>query len=486
MDKVKPLYIPKNKKWKGLTIYCNACKRNIKEVCKRNQKDILQCPHLEKHVFKLYMWEKGGKGKRITKSFTTRIYEEAVHQAIQSEERIKNEKRDININKITVTEKGGENRQGEKNDETPEFLLDAIARYIGWLYNEDVPEFAVRKRSDEYIIDVERGLKFMVENLIKKNNDVSSLTMKDINKRIIGEIYKGLQEKEYGIRSINKHLSYYESFVNWYKQEYDPAIRNWFEIIPREKVVSQREIVTQEEYDRLLNQITSENGLKYYDKGVKRIRNLYYPWLGDGIKLGLLTGRRRNELINLKFENIVSDSNGISYIRIEDFKTNRIKNRSKEAKKYIEIPVTNSLKNLLDELGYEKYKNSNAYVLAPEIKMSRTKVMSDALSRGFSHYFSQISDREGVTFKSLRKTYITQLTIFLGDNAKLITGHADSKVIEDFYLNKEMILKTAKGFEVYPEEQNRRAELEQTRDNTKTKDVSNEKQNGIGSDIELA
>jgi hypothetical protein len=67
----------------------------------------------------------------------------------------------------------------------------------------------------------------------------------------------------------------------------------------------------------------------------------------------------------------------------------------------------------------------------------------------------------------LRKTYITNLSLYMGGNAKAITGHSDDAVIDKHYLNKRAIAKVAQGYQVFPNEINRKHELEQIRTNSK-------------------
>ena len=89
---------------------------------------------------------------------------------------------------------------------------------------------------------------------------------------------------------------------------------------------------------------------------------------------------------------------------MEDYKVkNRIQNRiSDEEKKFNYIPITESLGKLLDELGYKKYLNTDSFILAPDIKISRGRIVSDTLSRGFSHYYDQLNTSRKLTFKSIK------------------------------------------------------------------------------------
>ena len=123
---------------------------------------------------------------------------------------------------------------------------------------------------------------------------------------------------------------------------------------------------------------------------------------------------------------------------------------------------------LLLELGYEKYKGTDKYILAPELETDRKDVMPVTLSRAFSHYYDQLNTGKHLKYKSLRKTYITNLSIYMSGNAKAITGHSDDAVIERHYLDKIVIAKAAQGYEVWAV-QNREQELQNVRDESNSK-----------------
>jgi hypothetical protein len=156
---------------------------------------------------------------------------------------------------------------------------------------------------------------------------------------------------------------------------------------------------------------------------------------------------------------------------VEDFKVNRIQKRTSiKVKKYVPIPITERLRNLLIELGYDRNQNTDNFILAPEVINNRRKVMSDTLSRSFSHYYDQLNTGKHLTFKCLRKTYITNLQIYMGgNNTKSITGHSDNQVIERNYIDKKEVAKAARGFNVFPDEIERKDELTDLRKDTQTK-----------------
>lgn len=457
-----PLHIPGNKKYRGLTVFCNKCKRDISNTCGENGKSLVTCINGDKHVFKLYLHTEGTRNSRKTKAFKTRDVNEAIKQAIEFEKQVKEK---VDLDHISKIPKPLESAVAV---EIPVLLVNALARYIGWLNNEGVPVHRRKQRSEEHIKDVERAFESLVFALKKGGYNVSKIAIDSIDDKMVGEIYNYLiTEKNFSNRSFNKYFGYYTSFLKWFCEEYNVPIRNWFEKVNRKKTNSNPQSISKEEFMSLLKMITPENGIKEYSSGKKTKRNLYRPWLKNGLRLAIETGRRREEIVNLKFNNIISDTDGNSFISVEDFKVNRIQNRiTEEEKKYIYIPITKSLEQLLVELNFKENQGKDIYILAPEITINR-KDMCDVLSRGFSHYYSQLSSDKKLSFKSLRKTYITNLSIFMGGNAKAITQHSDDAVIERHYLDKQALAKAAKGFQVFSDEPERKRELAQTRNSKK-------------------
>ena len=350
-------------------------------------------------------------------------------------------------------------------------LIHALARYIGWLHNEGVPAHRRKERSTENIKDVERAMRLLVECLRKAGYNINQISVTEITDEMIGKVYEYLlEEKQFGNRNFNKYFSYYTSFLKWYGEEYDVPVRNWFERVKRKKVNTNPESITEEEFNALLEIITPENGIPKYDSKYKPSRQLYRSWLKNGFRLALFTGRHREEIINLKFNDIGLNSDETVYVKVQDYKVNRIQNRnSDEEKKYIWIPVTSELRSLLLEFGLEKYKETNEFILAPEIKTNRTKGMSEALSKGFSHFFDQLNSKKKLTFKSLRKTYITLVDMYLSGNAKAVTGHSRDSVLDDHYIDrKKVVAKVAQRFGVLSKVDLRKNELETIRNESIT------------------
>jgi integrase len=410
----------------------------------------------------VYVHVPGTDNARRTKKLETRDVNEAIKQAMDFEKNVKAEN-----NKIVVTRQEGKH---DEKDNIPYLLVHAIARYSAWLRNENVPEHLQQERSEDYVQDIERKLKLLIQCLDHKGYDLNSFRVDQINNETVGHVFSFLKnERNFSARTFNKHFSYYTSFLKWFTEEYYP-VKSWFMRVDKMPTGSDPEAITKDEYEALLNKVTPENGIEKYDTGVKEVRNFYRPFLKRAFSLALLTGARREELIKMKFNCIKRDEENRGHIRIEDFKINHIQKRKTEKdKKYKKIPLTKSLCELLDEMGYKDFKGTDNYILAPEIK-SRGEAMCDLLSRSFTHYYKQLNTGRHLTFKSFRKAYITALSVYTrGANVMDYTGHKNERTIEQHYKDKSVIAKSLWDFEVFSAESERNNELEQVRSKSLTK-----------------
>ena len=444
----------------GIVLYCNHCRRNLtKDICEETGKSLKQCEFADMHRYKIYVRVPGTKNERKTKNLESRNYLDAVKEGIVfRDEVINNSKRIQQKEKETefVTKK-------EISQAKPQLLKHALAKYLGFLHNEGIPGFLVKERSHDHLKNVELAIKSLIECLKENGYNLNELRVNEIDDYLVGHVYDYLvKERKFSNRTTNKYLSYYTSFLNNYIENYNSLQRNWFKRAPREKTETNPETITSEEFENLLKNITRENGVRECN-GVKPKRNLYREWLKNAFRLALETGCRREELVTLKWLNIEGEE-GKQYIAVENIKVNRIQKRANERKRYTYIPLTESLRNLLNELGYEKYRYSDNYILAPELILNRGRVMSDTLSKAFSHYYDQLGTGRNLTFRCLRKTTFTALKIYMGGGSiKERTGHSDDRVIDEYYIDKKQIAMSLNNFSVFSKESGRKEELGEIR-----------------------
>lgn len=460
MENKEPLDYPKSKQRTNLFAHCGFCKMNLStDICFENGKKLKYCEHLDKHYFKVYVKVPGTNNKRKTKKLDTRDADEAIKMAIDFEREVKGS--------VTQGYKAQEiNRELIKTNENSFPLYRVFAKYLAYLNNEGLPDSLKKERDKDYIKDIERAYTYLVESMSRKGYDMNTFSVFDIDYIFVGRVVDELKAKNYSNRTINKHLTYFTSAVKWYSEYSGKTVRNFFKhrrfdtnYIPKQ--------FPREEFEALLKQITPENGLGY-DNGIKPRRNYFYPWLVYAFRLALETGRRREELTTMKWSDIQLVK-GKLCIQVLDIKVNRIKKRLTEAeKRYNPTPVTPELMQLLNEMGYEKYKGTDNFILAPEVNISRGKVMCNILSRSFAHYYKQLNTGKKLTFKSFRKTRFTEYQWKFGDNARFITGHTSTNILGTRYVDRnEIAAKAVDMMDAQNESQNQ-MELKKVREESKT------------------
>ena len=195
------------------------------------------------------------------------------------------------------------------------------------------------------------------------------------------------------------------------------------------------ETITEEEFKRILEVVdTIDPIVKLGGEG--KIENRYKPFLKDGFKLFLLTGGRREEVVNLKWSDIYSTPQGVKLFIIDNLKVKRIKKDNKERKKYIGINA--DLEDFLIELGMNEKIGNDEYILSPKRDRS-TKTMMNDLSRGFTHYKNGAGIKKDISLSNLRKTYLTWHHQILGDDTGLVSSHSTTHVLDKYYLDPKVL-----------------------------------------------
>ena len=159
----------------------------------------------------------------------------------------------------------------------------------------------------------------------------------------------------------------------------------------------------------------------------------------DAFSMGLYTGLRREELFSLKWSDIKREAGGNLLIVVPNLKVKRI-TKKEFRPKY--IPVYQHLLDFLKSIGLDAKIGIDEYIICPnrEVKMNTLK---DCTSRAFTHYYAKACPdaKETLCFKSLRKTYLTYLSKYVGSDAIYLSSHASETTLEKHYLDPRVLVK---------------------------------------------
>lgn len=341
-----------------------------------------------------------------------------------------------------------------KERTSPVLLVDCFAYYMGFLNNIGVPKFKRKTRSEKYISTFERNFKMYKEALVQSGIDFNILKFTDVTEDMVGEIHEYLlRGKNYANKSYNNTMASYSGFTTHIIERFKLNYTNPFLDVDKLIVVSRNESVHESEFEKLLASIHPGNGIKI-KKRVKRNncnQNVYRDWLKNGIILGLFTGGRSDEIVGLKWSQILLKEDGsfdrfkIIHYKIERANSHLVSEKDRITK---DVIITLELGAFLMEIGYEKYKGTDDYILAPNA-VNRAQVGRD-LSSGFNHYYGLLGTGKNLTFKNLRKTYITSAVNQFGAGAIALSAHTGMGIIKDHYYDKEIVKnKAQKSFSVF-------------------------------------
>ena len=211
-------------------------------------------------------------------------------------------------------------------------------------------------------------------------------------------------------------------------------------------VVNEPRAVTHSEFDQVIT------AMKKGTKGDKRKgRTLYFDWLVDAMHLSALTGRRREEFMMAKFSDIhLIDGELLGgYIKMINSKYSK-QNKYKIGfkNKYSKAPIFPGLKNLLLEMGYENYKETDRYIVAGDETKQRN-TLANNLTNAYAYYRNQLGMNKLIQLKGLRKTYISKMRLEFGDNATCFTGHSTGRIDLIHYFDDKKLFEQVKEFKLW-------------------------------------
>jgi integrase len=269
---------------------------------------------------------------------------------------------------------------------------------------------------------------------LKKNHNLKIMKPGDVTNNDVSIFYREIEIK-YQPKTFNKVLSSLTSFYKFLIEIEELDIKNPFTNCIRKQVPKGENLVlSKDEFDKIVAAVETKPSLKSKRSNGRR-DNMYKPWMVNAFKLFLFIGGRREEVLSLKWSDIMVKENGISFFIYRNLKVERITKKEASAKY---IPINDDLMDLLYEMGYEEMKGKDIKLIDPENKYSIYTLM-DKVTAAFTHFREAAGIETPYTLKHLRKTYLSWVFHSLGSDTKLLSSHTSLKVLEDHYINPLML-----------------------------------------------
>lgn len=396
----------------GLKVFCTTCKT-------KNPK----CKHYDKHRYRMHVHIPNTKRGERSKVLTSTNYDEALEEALAfKKEMISN---NYEVDKPII----------EGNNYS---LADAILKYYQYLGG--VHEYAHKRKnvSPDYKEECYRYCKFFAE-VVKRKKDIQKMFVKDTTQSDVAAFYIWAEEK-YNGRTFNKVMGALKAFYNFLIKVEKIDMDNPFEVYVTKAVVKSNPLsLTVEEFKKILEAVETASPYMYLGGRGER-KNMYRPYLKEAFKMFLMTGGRREEVVRLKWSQIFHTMEKIKFFRFKNLKVLRqkeTKNITSETEdKY--VPINADLFELLLEMGYEKFKETDEYVLFPN-RNCNYETMMDNISKAFTHYRIAAGVTKEVSLMDLRNTYLTWVHVVLNKDTKILSSHASNAVLENHYLDRTIL-----------------------------------------------
>lgn len=435
MNPIVNLKLPKKQRPKGLFLFCNKCDKQYAHDGKVNCK----CRSL---VYKAKVHVSGTKGKVRLKVLAATDLKSALVEFIDYKEQlIQNSFQKVAMKKPLFV---------------PTRLIDFFAYYIGYLNNVNVPKHKQKKREQKHINEVDRTFGQYEVALTANGIDCSILGFTEVNDLMVGFFHDHLLETlKLENKTYNNKIALLSAFTTHVIKQFGLVYQNPFLGVPDRVVNVKNESVRESEFEKLLEIVTPENGIQM--KVIKTLKNpkkvnMYRPWLKQAYKFGLFTGGRSEDIVLLVWSDILLTPEGVfDTIKVVDHKIDSANNNltSEKDRFYKYFAITKELGELLNEMGYDLYKCTNKYIIASEENVSRSFV-SKIISESFSHYYKQLNTGKQVSFKHLRKAFMTKALEQFGEASVALTNHSSVSMTLKRYHDRAVTRDAAKqNFSVF-------------------------------------
>ncbi len=406
---MKKITLPKNPH-KGLKIFCKTCRV-----------DNPKCKHYDRQVYRVRIHIPGNLGSVKTKFLDAENYNDAVLECIDFEKELKSN--------------GYERTIISTSDTSTDYSIgDAVVKYREYMSGESKFAHLKKNISQSHIDESVRFCWKFIENLAL-TKQIKRTRPSDIKTVDVSNFYKWADD-HYSDKTFNKCFIALRSFYQFLIEIENIEMKNPFrKFVAKVVTPTTIDIITEEEFNKILAAVDTFNPfVTLGGKGEKK--NMYKPYLKDGFKLFLLTGARREEVVELKWSDIYSTPQGVKLFIIANRKVNRIKKDAVERKKYIGINA--DLEDFLIEKGMNEKIGTGEYILYPD-RTCTTKTIMNVLSKGFTHFKEGAGITKDISLSNLRKTYLTWHHQVLGDDTGLVTSHSTTQVLEKYYLDPKVL-----------------------------------------------
>jgi integrase len=339
----------------------------------------------------------------------------------------------------------------QQSESRPILLIECFAYYLGYLNNVGVPKHKHKQRDPDHIRKVDLSFELYIKALQLNGINTDILKFHEVIDQMVGFVHDYfLVDLEYANKTYNNRMALLRTFTSYIVKEFNLEYKNPFLGVPDLIVTPKVTAVRENEFNDLLAIVTPENGIqKHKAKGRvnQRTTNWYKPWLKHAFQLGLYTGGRSEDVVELKWTNVILGAEGkFDTLKTIDYKIDKANSNKTSTRERVfkHFAITKELGDLLMEIGYNQYKGSDKYIIAPEDNLKRTNI-ARIISGAFTHYYKQLKTGRDATYRNLRKTFITSALSQFGAASTALTNHKNISISDKHYHDKSVTREAARN-----------------------------------------
>ena len=389
----------------GLKLYCKTCRKDQPRHCRHEQ------------IYRIRLHVKGTKNKVKIKELTATSYDEAVQEGLQ----FKKEMEATNYGRVSTA------------IYTPKIsytLPEAILFFRRHLSGEH--PLAHKRREAASKSHIEEWMRYCVIfcDVVKKRTALERLDITNIIDDDISKFHELVAERYSPITARKVRMALTQLFDLIIAE--GVTMSNPFTGFNIKKAAKKEpETLTTAEFKKIIAEI--EKDRIALSNGEKIDTSYYRPYLQSTYWAALLLGVRREELFSIMWSEII-EYNDIKFFKTHNLKTERI---VKQGAVYKYIPISADLQELLNSLGHEKLAGTSDYILYPE-RTETIQTLMEVTSRSFTHYKTRAGITKDISFKHLRKSYVSLLHYHLGKDTGMLTSQSE-RIMVEHYLDPKLV-----------------------------------------------
>ena len=206
-------------------------------------------------------------------------------------------------------------------------IAEALVYFDQYLKGETQYAHLKKEVSDKHRKELIKYCTLFAKSL-KNNHNLRKMKPGDVRNNDVSIFYRQLEIKYPHPKTFNKVLTSITSFYKFLIEIEELDIKNPFKNCVRKQVLTgDNLILTKDEFEKIIAAVESKSSFQQTRTNGRR-DYVYATWMNNAFKLFLLVGGRREEVLSLKWDDIIQGNNGVLFFQFRNLKVERLGNKN--------------------------------------------------------------------------------------------------------------------------------------------------------------